>query len=345
MSNKVDITRLTPILADYVNSYIQDSPADIGNWLNTKLKNSMPERNPDEISKICSDIIKTAETNTMLNDSIMNAVSNGQSAKSWFAEQIKQANSTISSGELAKTISMCRESILAATEQNVSQEQHFTTETSVENASWNDEEWNDYRIKDLVYDTADKMNTLSVTTLCDDSGYDVNDSFDAAGISNLPVELLKSTSLKTVVSGALVTAVDKNIIPSISTSTPIGVIGNIACNALNKLDVFNRVSSGAISIVDGIENIAHSTIATITGMTLETKGMALGTAIGAVFGPIGSVVGGAVGGILSRFVGAKIGTKISAVVHKVGDIARVAVKTIGSKIKEVSSKVMNYLFG
>lgn len=347
MNNKIDISKLAPILEDFVSGYLQDSPEDLGQWLDSKLQSAMPDHSADKIKEICSTIINTAETNTSLVDSIKNATANGQSTKSWFADQMKHFNGTLSSGELAKNISICRNSVLNAASQNIIQEteQRFSTEEVEVIDNWEDDAWNTYRIKDLAYDTADKINTLSVSTLCDDSAYGIFDALSSVGLSNLPVDVLNTTGLKAVVSGALQTAVNNNIITALPIDTPADIITNITCNSLNNLDVFSRISNGVISVVDGIENIAQNTIATVIGITLETKGMALGTAIGSVFGPVGSMVGGAVGSIVSRFVGAAIGNKISAVVHKVGNMARTAVRNIGNKIKEVGSKVFSYLFG
>lgn len=347
MINRIDFSKLAPILSDFVNGYIQDSPADIEQWLDSKLQSSIPNHSSEEIRSICNTIIRTAETNTALNESINKATANGQSMKSWFAEQMKQLGNTCSSGELGHTISVCKNAVLNATTQNISEEpeQYFSTEVTETVEKYDNDDWNLYRIKDLAYDTADKISALSISTICDSSLYEISDTLGDITLTGLSTEMLNTTGLKAVVSGALQTAVSNNVIQVLPNDTPADVICNIACNALNNLNIFNRISNGAISVIGGIENIAQNAIVSIAGMTLEIKGMALGTAIGSVFGPVGSMIGGAVGSVVSRFIGASVGNKISAIVYKVGNMARTAVKNFGNKIKEFGSNVFNYLFG
>ena len=345
--NVNDANNLSPIIDDYVSGYINDSPEDVGSWLEKKMQSVDSQRSPEEISKMCDTIIRTASTNTEMRESLNEALNNGKSINSWFAEKVMESCKGMTPGQIAKHITICRNAALTALNQNVESEtgQSDVIVVSDQPEQYNDADWNSYRIKDLAYDTADQIHTLAISALGNDSGYTLSESIQPVIQSALNGEVVASTDIKAVVAAALQSAVNRGLISELPIGTSSEVINNIAFSALNNLDAFRLVADGKLSDVEGIYQVATSSVATVAGMAIETKGAALGAAIGIVFGPVGAAVGGAIGRLVGRFLGSKAVKTITNVAHKVGNMAKTAIKKIGSKIKEIGSKIKNFLFG
>lgn len=344
--NKDEIISITPIIDDYVGGYIESKPQNIEKWLQDKIQNSDPQRDSEDVRQMCSGIVRTATINTEMRESLNDALANGKSINSWFAENIMKSCEGMSSGQIAEHITACKNATLSALNQNISLETgQSDIEIPSENEKFNDDEWNTYRIKDLAYETADQIHTLGVSALGNDSGYEIAETVQPIIQTAFDGEVIATPDIKAVVAAALNDAVRKGLITGLPAETPIEAINNIAYTAINNLDSYRQIANGTLSDVEGIYQMAASSVATVAGMAVVTKGAALGAAVGLVFGPIGSAVGGAIGGLVGRFLGSKVMTTITSAARKIGSMAKTAVKKIGSKIKEFGSKLKNFLFG
>lgn len=85
-----------PIIKDFVECYAENKDKPVEEWLGRKLKESLPERTPEEIQGMTTEIITTIQRNEDNKASLADAIANGRSKESWFASETKKATSAMS---------------------------------------------------------------------------------------------------------------------------------------------------------------------------------------------------------------------------------------------------------
>lgn len=89
-------------MSDFIEYYEnhQDTPVEV--WLPEKLKAELPEKRDDEINQISTDIISSLEVTEEKSKSLHKAITRGQSKESWFASEMCQATSNMSTQKSAE---------------------------------------------------------------------------------------------------------------------------------------------------------------------------------------------------------------------------------------------------
>ena len=88
--------------------------------------------------------------------------------------------------------------------------------------------------------------------------------------------------VKTAVSGGLKVAAEKEIISVIPKGTPAGTLTNIAFVAVENVKIFGKVATGDLTLKEGVDKMAQTTVACVAGLAASAKGAALGAAVGSV---------------------------------------------------------------
>ncbi|WP_111643664.1 glycine zipper domain-containing protein [Paranoxybacillus vitaminiphilus] len=87
----------------FIESYINHKDKmDVEEWLRVELKNNLPEKTDTEIEKISKEIVETLKVNETSKMSLQEAIKNGRSKESWFANQLKQSTSHLSTAQTAE---------------------------------------------------------------------------------------------------------------------------------------------------------------------------------------------------------------------------------------------------
>lgn len=106
---------LKPVLKTFVESYVQHKDEmTVEEWLPMEMAKNLPETNKNEIEEISKEIILSVRATEEKQSSLENAVSQGRSKESWFASEMKQATSTMSSRETAKYLQQMDDALLQA---------------------------------------------------------------------------------------------------------------------------------------------------------------------------------------------------------------------------------------
>lgn len=106
---------LKPVLKTFVESYVQHKDEmTVEEWLPMEMAKNLPETNKNEIEEISKEIILSVRATEEKQMSLESAVSQGRSKESWFASEMKQATSTMSSQETAKYLQQMDDALLQA---------------------------------------------------------------------------------------------------------------------------------------------------------------------------------------------------------------------------------------
>ncbi|NLG32997.1 MAG: hypothetical protein GX550_05715 [Syntrophomonadaceae bacterium] len=98
-----DATELRSIQRAFVESYVAyQKDMSMPKWLQMELKEHLPDKSEKEINEISSEIINTLTVNEEKKLSLEQAIQNGRSKEAWFASEIKQATSNMSTQEAIK---------------------------------------------------------------------------------------------------------------------------------------------------------------------------------------------------------------------------------------------------
>lgn len=106
---------LKPVLKTFIESYTRHKDdMTLEAWLQMEMSHNFPETGKDEIEKISNEIILSIKTAEEKRESLQSAVEQGRSKESWFAEEMKQATSSMASQEAAKYLQQMDDALLQA---------------------------------------------------------------------------------------------------------------------------------------------------------------------------------------------------------------------------------------
>lgn len=344
--------KFAKLLTFAIKSYVENKDKYTADeWLNGYLASQLKDRNTSEISEIASNIMNAIVLHDNTINSMKFAMESGKSAELWF-----QAETINSNDNFGKEAYYITESNMALTNaSNIYTDNFNNCEVidveEIPSAEWNNDNWNSYKIKALVYDTIKQSGELALKVAANDLyeksiEYGFQNILTDKEIINESVINRATTGLKVAVSGVLEVANDCNILPDSETDTFSRSM--IACMSVENLKTFTGITVGKIDIVHGLGEITNTSIATLATIIKSTViniganvGKKVGTTIGTVFGPVGVVVGNFVGGAIGKMAGTTVGSKISETVKKIGVVAKNAVTKLANSAKNFGNKVKN----
>lgn len=125
-----ECAELKSILQDFVQAYTENSDKPVSEWLSVKLQEYLPDRPQSEINSITSSIIASIEVAETKKTSLTSAINMGRSKESWFASEIQNATSSMSSQQ---TIQYMTNLESAVNQANESLYRTITTQTGTVN--------------------------------------------------------------------------------------------------------------------------------------------------------------------------------------------------------------------
>ncbi len=338
--------KFAEILKDAVTSYIESmEKTAVDSWLKSYLQTQLPEKSLAEIEEISGNILNSIQRSDIKMQSMQAAIENGKSVESWFADE---AMSESKNGEQAKRAAECHAALTEISNlyEDADNQEEVLDVDVIPSDEWNNENWNHYRMKDVLIETAKQAGNVAVKNTANDlysriMEYGVKTVLTDKTLITDSVMNGAKTGIKAATSGALEIAKYQSIIPDL-TSTPTGVLANIASIAIENVNILRSIANGDVGLSEGLSKIKNTTVAHISGLFAESFGVTIGAAIGSVVGPIGTAVGGFVGGAVGKFAGTKVGTAIVSAGKKVCSAAKSVAKKIGSGIKSIGSKICSF---
>ena len=331
------------ILSNAITSYINNKDScSVKEWLKSYLSENIPDKSEEEITQIAHVIVDTITLHEKTMESMESAIESGKSAESWLQEET--ASNEKSMGKQAREFAETHTALTAISNQyaEYDEQQEVIDIDEIPAEEWNDNNWNKYKIKDLVAETVRQAAETVIRT----TASDLYEKTIAYGLKNVITDkklisesIIKGagSGIKIAAAGAMEIAESCNILPTDETDTEIRSL--IVSMAIENLKTLIKVSKSEIGLAEGLKNIKDTSlaaVATIIKVKSYSVGAEIGTAIGASFGPEAAVAGNFIGGVVGRMAGIKIidtakliGTAAKTVSSKATNTA----KSIGNKIK------------
>lgn len=121
---------MKPIMKGFMECYTENKDKPVEEWLSQKLQKELPEKKPEEIQLMTKEIISTIEINEEKKASLTKAIENGRSKDSWFASEVKNATSAMST---QASVQYLRELDIALVKANDAMARTITTQAGTIN--------------------------------------------------------------------------------------------------------------------------------------------------------------------------------------------------------------------
>lgn len=300
-------SKLTEILRDAVSDYTSNSkektPAE---WLQGYLGKKLPEKSIDAIKSISGEILGTLDLIEQKNASMEAAMANGQSAETWFANEVVADSS--SNGEKARELAVFFNGISKANAEyenvididEASVEEIDTQDTE----EWNDDNWNNFKLKDAAKGTVNEVVKTGFREVASEFYEKASEEGIVAVVGDK--EFLQDTlinaahnGIKTAVSAGLVVAEESGVIPP----TTFEAIAAIANKAVEEAKVLGEVIKGKATITQAISKIKNTVVATAASVWEQNKAVIkeeVVEKVGDIFGMKGAVIAGAINGLFTQ---------------------------------------------
>lgn len=316
MTNK---SKLTEILRDAVSDYSahagEKSPVE---WLQGYLGEKLPDKSLDKIHSISSEVIRTLDLMEEKKAAMNEALENGQSAENWLASDIMEEPG--SNGSKARKAAEFLNGINAA---NCSYNDSMDIIDVIDtNQEFDDEEWNDYKLKDTLKGIAIEAGLAGMREIASDvllkaSEEGVSAVFEDSEFIKLSLEKGAVSGLKVAVSAGLAIAEESGVVPP----STFSIIAATAHETVESLTVFDDVICGRKTMTEALIEVKDTAISTF-GAMWEQHGQEaiqeIQETVVCVFGAKGALVIGVVSGLLTE---PQEGSKLSHIIKEIGKAA------------------------
>lgn len=337
------------ILRDSISSYIENKDGcTVGEWLNSYLTEHFPDKSAEEIASVTNEIIQTIQLHDEMIVSMNNAIDSGKSVEAWFQEETASQQPV---GQQAYGLAEVHSALATASNQYAKpdEQQEVLDVEVIPPEEWEDENWNKYKLKDLVTETVRQAGDTALRTTASDlyektMAYGLQTVLTDKTLISESIMNGASSGLKIATAGAMEVASQRSVVLVDGEDTESRAL--VASIAIENMKTLGKVASGEIGISDALAEMQNTSISTVAAI-IKAKagyigskiGKKIGATIGAVFGPVGAAVGHFAGGVVGKMAGTKVGSKIVETAKKVGSAAKSAVSKAVSAVKSVGSKI------
>ena len=214
-----------------------------------------------------------------------------------------------------------------------------------ENGIMPEQNWNSYNTKELALNVGREAAITGVQAMAITTGFVMaekaikGEKIDADETIEIALKTGADTWVKEATAGALKVGVEKGVVRFIPAGTPAGTIAKMAYVAVEDIKILHKVAKGDMTVSEGLDSIARTTVSVAMGLGWATKGAAIGAAVLSFIPIAGPLVGGLVGGTIGYMAGSGVGQAIYNGAKKLGKAVKSGIKKVGSAIKSGVGKV------
>lgn len=312
----LNTSKLTSILRDAISDYTTNADGkETSEWLQDYLGRNLSDKSIDRLHAISSEISSTLDLVESKKAALDAAIEVGESAEGWFTKETMKESA--SSSEKARMAAEFLNGITSA-------EQTFDNSIEVEiidvdGETWNDSEWNDYRLKDTFKGLAHNAGKAGLREIASEAFLKASEEGIASvlGDSDFVKRSLEKgavTGIKTAVAAGLAVAEDSGVIPP----STFEVFAATAHKTVENLCVFSEVASGRMTMTEATIELKNTALSTFGAMWAQRSSGVIREvkeAITSVFGMKGAVISGVVTGL---FTPPQEGSKMMHVLKETG---------------------------
>ena len=296
-----DTTQLKTILSDAISDFSANGEdKEPSEWLQQYLGKKLPEKSIDVIHTISDEIIKTLDLAEEKKASLNRAIEQGKSAETWFAEDTLQESG--SNGEKARKAAEFFNGIAVA-EQTFYDNSTECELIDTEGESWQDEDWNHYRVKDSLKEVATEAGKAGLREIASDifvkaSEEGIGSVFSDSEFVQSTLEKGALTGLKIATSAGLTVAEESGFLPP----STIKVLAATAHKTIESLSAFGEVIRGRKTLTEAIVDVKNTAVSTFRTMWEQHGSNVLheiNDSVCNLFGVKGAVVSGLITGLFT----------------------------------------------
>lgn len=295
------VTQLSSILRDAVSDYATNAESSTpSEWLQDYLGRKLPSKSADTIHAISGEILETLELMEEKKAALSAAKAAGQSAEQWLVSDIMQEEG--SNGKKARKAAQFLNGIVRS-KAELELDENVEIIDIEDDAEWQDDKWNDYRLKDTLKNMAKEAAQCGLREIAANVFAKASeDGLAAVADKDFVTDTLvdgANVGLKVALSAGLAVAEDSGIIPP----TSFHVLATIAHKTVESFSAFKDVINGRCSLTDALIHIKDTAVSTFSGLWAQHGSEIrheIVDSVGRVFGVQGALVAGAVNGLLTE---------------------------------------------
>lgn len=364
-----DAENFLPVIKQFLSSYAA-KPQDMSmaDWLESELQASLKEISSEEARIMRAGLMDGVEQFGQNLSSLNEACSKGQTKEAWLRDQLQKTAdekgmSVQEYGEylsdIHNALTDSNQAMMEAIESKGGIIELDSGQGAVEETE-KTTEWNAYHTAALALSIGKHASLAGIGSAALTTGYQLalkaakGEEIKGADVIQAALLSDKNDELKGAAAGALKVGIERGIVPLLPKNLSMGAVANIACVGIENAKIFSRLASGEINSVQALEQMARNSVATISGLSCEGMGAAIGASLLSFVPVVGTTVGGIVGGLVGRLASTKIGQAIQQGIQKIKPVAvSIARKTysvitntvraVGNTIKSGLRKIASFL--
>lgn len=258
-----DERTLKSVVGSFMESYAQrDRETDFSVWLENRLRQEMPELPEGSEQKLVQDIVAAVADYDKMRAELDEAMGAGMSKEEWFAEQMSEGCAGMENDVVGKTLLQIEQG-LTASDVQLMQEMDGTQQYKMEEADAEPIEWNQYSIKNELYEIGKKACFAGLAVAANAVRYREEADGETA-IGDAVREALREDmvtaphEVKAVVAGAVKVVAEKRLEDTLPFDTPIEDISDMAGVAVEGAETMFDAASGKIGAAEAVDRIGRA---------------------------------------------------------------------------------------
>lgn len=286
-------------LTDFCANTGAQTPAE---WLQGYLGAKLPSQSVEAIQFISGEIFDTLDIMDSKKAAMEEAAAAGKSAETWFTADIMAESG--SCAEIARRAAAFLNGITKAENSLDGSVKSEVIDISEESSEWQDENWNDFKLKDTLQGLAFEAGRTALKEIASDVFLKASQDGIAATITDRDfmtnaIANGSSAGLKAAFAAGLAIAESNGLIPV----TSVKVTAIIAWKTAESMDAFVDAAMGQATMFEAVVKVKDTAVVTTSGMWAMHKDQILSEAVdlaGNVYGVQGAIIAGALCGLLKE---------------------------------------------
>ena len=339
-----------PIFNRFYKSYAtKPKDVDIQEWLFTRLKEELPNREDSYIKQITNDIVDgvhTFDENLKSIDEYCEK-SIDKSCEKWLVNSLEQYSVDMDINEYGNYLAEVDRNLAL---NNAMAMKAINQGEYLEIKKQENSDWNSYLTDALALNVGKQATLSGVTGLCMEAESYVdsqilnNDDVEVQDFVSNSIESGFDFGLKVATTGAIEVAVENGIFPFLK-NTPAGILSCIGSGIVENCKTVWKFIKGEINgdeALDRVGRVATAQVKTAFGICLKREICEkIGETIGTIFGPQGKVVGKIAGNVISAVANTDVGMAIYEGIKKIAKPAVDYAKACWNSIKKNIGKFLD----
>lgn len=255
---------LRNVLNGFIRSYAQrDTDADFSDWLADRLREEIPELEPEASAQLVGDIIEAIAGYDQTLHDLNQAIEAGQSKEEWLSEQLEEIYSEVPMDAAGKSLQRMETELISSNMQFMGE--GGRAESSAVSSGAVPADWNRYSLKAKVNSIGKQLNSVALDAAA--GALERNLNGEKAAISDVIADAFQTGlnaspgEVKAVVAGAVRVSAEKALADTLPSDTPIEVIGDLAGAAVEGAEALCDAANGDISMTDALDKIGRAGVA------------------------------------------------------------------------------------